>query len=177
MSLSRRPRRPRRPRAWPDAPRPVALAATIAERDFLAWVIETARWCGWRAYHPWLSVRSEPGFPDLLLAKPGEPLLLWELKSEQGRLTPAQQRWLDLLQRVPGIEVAVWRPSQRDQMVARLTLGLGKGPTATDAAADAEDAAADAGADADAGAEDAAAAAAEDDAARARVLSRKERTV
>jgi len=44
------------------------------------------------------------GFPDLVLAKKGRMTIFAELKSDKGRVTPEQQRWIDLL----GGEV--WRP-------------------------------------------------------------------
>jgi hypothetical protein len=40
--------------------------------------------------------------------------VLVELKSEKGKVTPAQQHWLDLLGACPGLEVHVWRPSDWD---------------------------------------------------------------
>ncbi|WP_051914002.1 VRR-NUC domain-containing protein [Thermorudis peleae] len=78
------------------------------------------RLLGWQVYHTWISVRSPAGFPDLVLAKPGRPLILTELKTERGKLSPAQEAWLAVLQQVPGIIVRVWRPSDWDEIVAAL---------------------------------------------------------
>ena len=50
------------------------------------------------------------GFPDLVLAKPGR-LLFVELKSENGRLSQEQARWLAALGLTERAEVKVWRPS------------------------------------------------------------------
>jgi len=80
---------------------------TITERAWQAKVVELARWLGWAAYHTHDSRRSEPGFPDLVLVR-GDRLLFVELKSARGRITPAQQAWLDRL--APCAEVHVWRP-------------------------------------------------------------------
>jgi hypothetical protein len=41
----------------------------IRESEYLAQIIELARIFRWRTYHPWLSVRSEPGWPDLSLLR------------------------------------------------------------------------------------------------------------
>jgi hypothetical protein len=93
----------------------------IAEKVWLGEVRQLAEVFGWRVYHPWLSIRSEHGFPDLTLAKastgnePGR-LIFAELKSEKGKVTPKQQEWLDLLGAVGGnVEVYTWRPSDFDE--------------------------------------------------------------
>lgn len=96
------------------------LDDAISEKDFAQQVIALARLLGWHVYHTWLSVRSPAGFPDLVLAKPGRPLILAELKRERGKLSPAQEAWLAVLQHVPGIIVRVWRPSDWDEIVAAL---------------------------------------------------------
>ena len=61
---------------------------TLTEKQFMAQVQELARVLGWHVYHPWLSIRSERGFPDLTLARPGR-LLFIEFKAEGGRTTPS----------------------------------------------------------------------------------------
>ena len=62
-------------------------------------------------YHTWNSRRSEPGFPDevIVLPRTGR-LIVAELKSEKGRVSKNQQRWLDAFATIPGAEVFVWRP-------------------------------------------------------------------
>lgn len=82
----------------------------LSEAQFQAQVVALARLFGWESYHPWLSVRSARGWPDLALVRPPR-LILAELKSEKGKATVAQQRWLDLLGQCPGVEVYLWRPS------------------------------------------------------------------
>lgn len=62
---------------------------------------------GWRCYHTWLSVRSDIGFPDLVLVRGA--VIFAELKTERGKVTAAQQEWLDAL-RAAGQEAFVWRP-------------------------------------------------------------------
>ena len=95
----------------------------ISEKDFLQQVVDLARLTGWLCYHTHDSRRSCPGFPDLALVHPGRhQYLLAELKSATGRLSPAQQSWIDALQRA-GIEVHVWRPGDFNAIVARLSVG------------------------------------------------------
>lgn len=80
------------------------------EAHFQTRVVNLARLLGYRRiYHPWTSVHSASGWPDLVLCKPPR-LIFAELKAERGRVMPAQQGWLDDLAAC-GQEVYVWRPS------------------------------------------------------------------
>lgn len=92
-----------------DARRILDLA--VREDELLAMVLELAGYTGWLVWHDHDSRMNRAGWPDLVLAKPGRPLCLWELKTERGRLRPAQERWLHVLQQVPGIDVRVVRPA------------------------------------------------------------------
>lgn len=89
------------------------------ERGFSAAVIALARLHKWLVYHTRLSLGSEAGFPDLVLVRPGDVLFI-ELKTMTGKLTPAQQHWQDVLAQCPGVEVAIWRPSDWPVIEARL---------------------------------------------------------
>ena len=90
---------------------------TRTEAEFQEMVIARARARGWLVHHvrpcqrrdgSWTTpVQGHPGFPDLVLARPGT-VLFRELKTPSGRLTPAQANWLDVL----GGEV--WRPQDFD---------------------------------------------------------------
>ena len=72
---------------------------------------------GLRFYHPYSSLKSSSGFPDLVIA--GRSVLYRELKSQKGRLSPAQVAWLADLDRA-GCDVGVWRPaSVRSRPVRR----------------------------------------------------------
>lgn len=82
---------------------------TLSERSFQAAVVELATLLGWRCYHVLDSRRCEAGWPDLALWRPPR-FLLAELKTERGRLRPAQERTLAEL-RACGLEVQIWRPS------------------------------------------------------------------
>jgi hypothetical protein len=79
----------------------------------------TARTFGWLAYHTHDSRSSAAGFPDLCMTR-GPEIVFAELKSERGKVTAAQQEWLDALDAVPGTEVYVWRPRDQDDVLTRL---------------------------------------------------------
>lgn len=99
-------------------------AAAVTEAQLLTRVREVARRLGWwRCYHTYSSKRSEPGFPDLVLARtPTDEmsgrLIFAELKREGESPTIPQQQWLETLKHaVEGIEVYLWRPSDLDNIV------------------------------------------------------------
>lgn len=83
-------------------------------------VLPLARQFGWLAYHTHDSRRSVAGFPDIIALR-GERMVVAELKSEKGRLTKDQLKWLTMFQSIPGAEVFVWRPSNSDRIVQILT--------------------------------------------------------
>lgn len=87
----------------------------MTEKAWMAQVTELARTLGWRVYHPWLSIRSERGWPDLAFVRPGR-FVMAELKTDRGKLTPSQEEWIDAL-RGAGVEVHVWRPADWDDVV------------------------------------------------------------
>jgi hypothetical protein len=95
-----------------------ASALPITERDFQRQVLDFARILGWTAYHPMLSKWSERGWPDLSMVR-GPRLLFAELKRENGKTSPHQDKWLGLL-RETGAEVYLWRPSDIDTIAAVL---------------------------------------------------------
>jgi hypothetical protein len=90
----------------------------ITEAQWQAQLIELAGYYGWRHFHPYDSRRSVEGWPDLVLVRPPE-LVIVELKAEKGRPTRAQRRWLDDLAEC-GVEVHIWRPSDFDAAHTRL---------------------------------------------------------
>lgn len=83
----------------------------ISEAQWLRQVRDLAKFFGWATFHPFLSIHSERGWPDLALCRPPR-LILAELKSDRGKTTPAQDAWLERLGLVPGVETYVWRPNQ-----------------------------------------------------------------
>ena len=84
------------------------------EKGFQSAVIELARLCRWVVYHTHNSRRSPAGFPDLVLARRGV-VIFAELKSERGRLSDAQQEWLE------ATGGSCWRPSDWKTIEATLT--------------------------------------------------------
>jgi len=93
----------------------------ITEKQFQGQVQQLAQLCGWLCYHTWGSIHSPAGFPDLVLVR-GSRLVFAELKAARGKLTAAQQQWLDAL-RQTAAEVYVWRPDDWDSIVACLGNG------------------------------------------------------
>lgn len=92
-----------------------SAASDLTEKEWLRQVQDLARILGWETYHAWLSIHSPRGFPDLALVRPPR-LILAELKRQSGKTTPAQDHWLDLLQRCPGVEVFTWRPADIERV-------------------------------------------------------------
>lgn len=91
----------------------------ITEKEWQRTVLDAASYAGWTCYHTFDSRRSAPGFPDLVIVKDGRMLAL-ELKTETGKTTPAQERWLEILGAVPGITARVARPSDWDDVLVLL---------------------------------------------------------
>ena len=89
------------------APTPSAtlIARSISESELQSAVIELAHTSGWLVHHTraartrkgWRTpIQGDAGLCDLVLAKNG-CVLLAELKSERGRVTPEQQSWIRAL--------------------------------------------------------------------------------
>lgn len=95
----------------------------MTEAQHQAAVVELAEFCGWRVYHTYDSRRSHPGWPDLVLVRPPE-LIIAELKTDKGRVTRAQQDWLDDLAACE-VETVVWRPRDFGAIHQRLKRSYG----------------------------------------------------
>lgn len=93
--------------------------ATVTERDWQAQVLAIASAANWLTYHTHDSRRSTAGFPDLTLVR-GPRMIFAELKTQKGRVTVEQQKWLDALG-AASVEVYLWRPADVDEVVATLT--------------------------------------------------------
>ncbi len=89
----------------------------IAEKDWQEQVEQLAELFGWRKYHTWRSIKSDPGFPDLVLLRPPR-LIFAELKIEGKEPTPAQYDWLHGIA-ASGKEAYVWYPADLE-MVTRI---------------------------------------------------------
>lgn len=102
----------------------------VSERMLQQQIIQIATLYHWLVFHDFDSRRNAPGFPDLVLCKQAngnvaqglhkQGLLFVELKSERGRLRPEQEIWIEAL-RSAGQEVYVWRPSDLDAAIERLS--------------------------------------------------------
>ena len=95
---------------------------SMTEKELLRSIVAAAKECGWRVWHPWLSIHSARGFPDLFMAKGGRALA-WELKTNKGKVTEAQQEWLEALVQVPGVDARVVRPADLEQAYRALIEG------------------------------------------------------
>ena len=108
---------------------PERVAFTPTERQVQDTLVAAALVAGWLVYHPWISVRSAPGWPDLFCVHPGRgQALAFEVKAQRGRVSEAQRQWLEALA-AAGIPAFVVRPQPRegelslDEALERLTGG------------------------------------------------------
>ena len=99
----------------------------LTESEFQRQVTDLARMTGWRCNHTrrtigkgnrWVTATSVTGWPDLFLYRPGEHMAV-ELKTDKGHLTSEQWAVLGDLA-ASGVETHVWRPSDWDEIQARL---------------------------------------------------------
>ena len=97
----------------------------ITEKDFSSQIESLLNIFGWhwchfrpaRTEHGWRTALSgHKGFLDYIATKPPR-LLIFELKSEKGKVSSEQQEWIDLLKQCTGAEVYLWKPSQIDEIV------------------------------------------------------------
>ena len=91
----------------------------MSEKDFQKKVIELAKKLGYLVYHTYDSRGSEKGFPDLVLVS--RHVIFAELKTNTGRLTDAQQDWMNKLTCASGVYAVVWRSKDWDDIVKILT--------------------------------------------------------
>ena len=97
------------------------INSIVSEKELRQQVIELMKLGNWQFYFTWLSIHSPAGFPDICAAKTPR-LVFAELKTELGKVTAAQQKWLDILATVPGVEVYLWRPSEFED-IKKVLLG------------------------------------------------------
>lgn len=96
------------------------------EAEWQAFVTDALDLGGWKWHHETDSRKSPSGFPDLFAAHPLRGLLIVELKTERGRVRPAQTDWLQAVMVAIGgwdaplaigrfkhqaVRVRIWRPS------------------------------------------------------------------
>jgi hypothetical protein len=97
----------------------------MTEADFLAAVLDLARYRHWRVAHfrpaltqtgRWLTpMTGDRGYPDLTLARGGR-VIHAELKAATGRMGPGQQEWADAI----GETWRLWRPAALDEIAREL---------------------------------------------------------
>ncbi|NWL32962.1 VRR-NUC domain-containing protein [Paenarthrobacter nitroguajacolicus] len=82
-----------------------------SEDEFQSAVLQLAQLLGYQLrYHNPDSRRSQAGFPDLVLGSSSRKRLLFrELKTDTGRVSPAQRVCMEILN-LAGANAAVWRP-------------------------------------------------------------------
>lgn len=84
------------------------------ESQFQARIVALAVAAGWKVFHPAVSKRSVPGYPDLTMTR-RERVIWAEVKKAGGRVSGEQQDWLAALSRVAegseNVQVALWRPT------------------------------------------------------------------
>lgn len=95
----------------------------MLEKDFQAAVVELARLKGWLVHHTrtvkiqnggWTSPGIVNGFPDLVLVhEQKQKIIFAELKSEKGKVSADQTKWLNALDSCRATAV-VWRPDDWD---------------------------------------------------------------
>jgi len=102
------------------------LDQTVTEKHLQRDVVALARQRGWLVYHPWSSVHSQAGFPDLTMVRclpNGDRRVIFaELKTEKGKVSTPQRHWLGALALVAqasacAISVYTWRPSDFDKIL------------------------------------------------------------
>ncbi|KKL75268.1 hypothetical protein LCGC14_2056560 [marine sediment metagenome] len=95
----------------------------MTEKKLSQNIVNEARDLGWLVNRPWLSIYSPKGYPDLTMVRGGK-ILFWELKTAKGKVSAAQQEWLDALALVPGVDVRVVRPDDLEEAYRILVEGL-----------------------------------------------------
>lgn len=93
----------------------------MTEKQLQQLVNDTFRAHSWLVSHPLRSKGSEPGYPDVTATR-GGVLVFAELKTEKGKASPHQCRWLRALEEVAGgtprVKVFLWKPSDWEEILA-----------------------------------------------------------
>ena len=111
----------------------------MTEAQFQRSVIELAQLNGWRVFHARKAQNAKgawrtpvaadgAGFPDLVLVR--DRVIFAELKTDKGRVSPAQREWLDAITdattgEIPPcdrevVRATVWRPRDWPAILAAL---------------------------------------------------------
>lgn len=100
----------------------------MSEAEMQQGIIDTARWHGWRVHHDppvrqerggkvihRTAYQGDPGFPDLVLARDGEVIII-ECKSAHGGYRPGQREWAEALRS------RIVRPRDYEAVLRRLAV-------------------------------------------------------
>jgi hypothetical protein len=98
---------------------PASPPRDLTEEQWQGLVEDLARYCGFRTFHDRDSRGNNPGLPDLLLIRPPR-IIFAELKTQKGRVRTEQTWWAADLRACPGVEYALWRPSDWQAVLAAL---------------------------------------------------------
>lgn len=92
-----------------------------SEAEFQSQLRSLALGSGWDYYHTHNSRRSDVGFPDTVLIREVDPLLVVaELKVHPNKPTKAQERWLKLFN-LCGVPTYLWYPEDWPEIVTLIT--------------------------------------------------------
>jgi hypothetical protein len=90
----------------------------VSEAEFQKKITQLCDFLRLTWHHETDSRRSKKGFPDLVIAGPNG-VIFAELKTDTGRVTPEQNRWIEAL-RLGGAIAQVWRPRNWEAIEAIL---------------------------------------------------------
>ena len=105
----------------------------MTEAEFQKGVIALAEFCGWMVAHfhdsrrqirpgVFIGDKQAKGYPDLTLLHPRHGVCFAELKSDTGRVSPEQLRWINALHRASAVAF-VWRPRNLREIERFLKFG------------------------------------------------------
>lgn len=86
------------------------------EKQFQEWLRQAAFRFRWKYHHETDSRRSPAGFLDTELVRSNR-IIKAELKMPGKYMTPKQKEWFEAYERIPGVEVYLWRPADRDRII------------------------------------------------------------
>ena len=102
-----------------------------SEQQFQDTIIALLKMLGLKYYHPYWSTFSPEGFPDLVIVG-RRGLLYRELKTEVGKVSDEQSRWVAAL-REAGQDADVWRPADWPERIQSELRALGRSSFAGEA--------------------------------------------
>lgn len=96
-----------------------------SEASFMKAVMQAAKLHKWTVWHDVDSRKNAAGWPDLVCIR-GGTIIFAELKTDTGKLRPAQVRYQELLAAVEAraggaVRVFTWRPRDWSDIVKTLT--------------------------------------------------------